>query len=354
VRRWDIPADSGTLVAGVAHSYGGGRRALRRARKRPTDERLHEWRKNVKTLWYQIRLLERAAPSVLAPLVAQFDDLAEALGDDHDLSVLVARLESDPLVFGGKKPVKHAVRLARSQQDDLRRRAFRLGSTLYTETPEAFANRVGAYWNMTVEHGPELVTGGIAELVADERKRSGESTPSRLQDPPSRSVERERKFLVTELPEPSRPGTVLRQGYLAIDGLVSLRVRDAGGKEYTLTVKAGRGALRTELEWAITNDQFETAWTQTGERRIHKTRYRLALDGTSAGELVDDGGIVELDVFHDELDGLVLAEVEFSSDAIMEAFEPPGWFGQEVTDDPSYTNAFLAVNARRGPAADSS
>jgi len=62
-----------------------------------------------------------------------------------------------------------------------------------------------------------------------------------------------------------------------------------------------------------------------------------------------------LDLFEGALEGLRLVEVEFTSDEAMEAFEPPAWFGDEVTDDVRYTNAHLAAHgleARPDPDAD--
>jgi CYTH domain-containing protein len=95
--------------------------------------------------------------------------------------------------------------------------------------------------------------------------------------------------------------------------------------------------VRTELEWPITSEQFDRCWPHTAERRVHKTRHLVPLH---------DGVTAELDEFHDELDGLLLVEVEFTSDDQMHAFEPPEWFGREVTDDPSYRNSMLAVRGR--------
>ena len=115
---------------------------------------------------------------------------------------------------------------------------------------------------------------------------------------------------------------------------------NAGHDGCTLTLKSGRGAVRTELEFPITFEQFTVAWEQTGGRRIRKTRHRLAIDDHE----------VDLDVFHDDLKGLLLAEVEFESDASMASFKPPAWFGPDVTDDITYTNVSLAVNAAAGPA----
>ena len=330
IRKWDIPEDSVWLSTGLHATYRGGRRNLARAAKRPTDERMHEWRKSVKRLWYQLRLVEAAAPSMISPLIDQLDDLAEALGDDHDLCVLIERVDADRSAFGGKKPAKRTIEIARAQQADLRRRAFRLGSTLYFEPTPAFVDRITGYWDLTRLAGPELVTGGIAELVADEARRSPGSRAA-----PASSIERERKFVVADLPALPDEGTRFRQGYIAIDGKVSVRVRDASAQGCTLTVKAGRGSARTELEWPLSDEQFELAWAHTAGRRVHKTRYRIAIVGADS--------VAELDVFHDELDDLMLVEVEFANDDELAGFEPPAWFGTEVTDDDSYSNAVLAV-----------
>lgn len=328
VDHWSIPSGFDSLGDGLRSTYERGRKGLRKARRRPSDDRFHEWRKGVKYLWYQVRLLESAAPSVLTPLADRLDDLSEALGDDHDLSVLIARLESDPERAGGQRAVEGAVELARTQQDELRRRAVRLGATVYAEPAARFATRVGTYWENTIQRGPELVTGGIADLAQEkEEDRAG---------PSGTGFERERKFLLAATPDLPEHGVELRQGYLAVDGSVSVRVRDAGARGCTLTIKGGRGAVRTELEWPITRDRFEAAWAITGGRRIEKTRYELRLDGH----------VVELDVFAGELDGLLLAEVEFESDDSLRRFDPPGWFGREVTDDERYTNALLATAGR--------
>ena len=73
-----------------------------------------------------------------------------------------------------------------------------------------------AYWIAVFEQGPELVTGGIAELAADDERVA---LAARAHDP-TKSVERERKFLVSRIPSLPNEGVALRQGYLAIDGRV--------------------------------------------------------------------------------------------------------------------------------------
>ena len=138
----------------------------------------------------------------------------------------------------------------------------------------------------------------------------------------------------------------LRQGYLAADEHRSIRVRDAGADGCTLTIKAGSGGERTELEWEIEQREFDAAWPHTVGQRVEKTRWRIPYR--------DAGGdhVIELDVFGGELRGLVFAEVEFATHEAFVAFAPPDWFGTEVTNDGRYTNAALAIHGLPADLAD--
>ena len=82
---------------------------------------------------------------------------------------------------------------------------------------------------------------------------------------------------------------------------------------------------------------FETLWPLTDGRRIEKTRY----------ELPHGDATIELDEFGGQLEGLLLAEVEFDSVEASERFDPPGWLGRDVTGDPAYSNRVLAERAGR-------
>ena len=74
--------------------YALGRDEFATARDSDDGDVLHEWRKRVKDLWYQQRLLRDTWSPVLRAYADQADELGEALGDDHDLAVLAAELES--------------------------------------------------------------------------------------------------------------------------------------------------------------------------------------------------------------------------------------------------------------------
>jgi CYTH domain-containing protein/CHAD domain-containing protein len=336
--RWDLGTGFAVLADGLTETYRSGRRGLRDAEKGTTDEAMHEWRKAVKYLWYQMRLLHDAAPSVVGPAIDALDSLGEALGEDHDLAVLVDQLDADPDRFGDSDAVEHARRLARSQQEILRSRAFRAGAAVFAESPSAFRRRMRRLWRAAERQGPELPVGGIAVVSPPPDSADEPDTANDEQDGPI--VERERKFLVESLPDDLDPadGVALRQGYLVtgaqtVSGpAVSVRVRDAGREGCTLTVKAGGGTERTEVDLRIARVHFEALWPLTEGARITKTRHRIPM-----GDLV-----IELDVFEGDHAGLVVAEVEFDSMAALVSFEPPDWFGDDVSDDERYTNAALA------------
>ncbi|MBW3556134.1 MAG: CYTH domain-containing protein [Actinobacteria bacterium] len=147
------------------------------------------------------------------------------------------------------------------------------------------------------------------------------------------STEVERKFLVTDLPDADvlGPGVRLRQGYIAEEGDVQVRVRiSAGGA--TLTVKAGYGLARTEVEVAIATEEAEDLWPHTEGRRLEKVRHRVTLGAA----------VADVDVYGGALHGLCTAEVEFASEEEAASFVPPPWFGRDVTDEAGWDNASLA------------
>lgn len=156
------------------------------------------------------------------------------------------------------------------------------------------------------------------------------------------TIEIERKFILPGFPPAGQlgEGVHLRQGYLAEESDVEVRVRITPA-DATITVKAGTGMSRTEVDVAITLEQAEALWPHTAGRRIDKTRYRVTLD--------DPVGLVaEVDVYTGALAGLSVAEVEFSSEAQAAAFLPPGWFGRELTGERGWSNAALARHGRPG------
>jgi len=153
-------------------------------------------------------------------------------------------------------------------------------------------------------------------------------------------MEIERKFLVDSPPPlDAAESSAIEQGYLAItrpggDGdEVRLRRRD---DQLTLTVKRGGGLVRDEAEIELDPGAFDRLWPLTEGRRLQKRRYLI-----DAGELT-----IELDVYAGALEGLLVAEVEFADEDAAAGFQPPEWFGREVTGKSEYLNETLATRGR--------
>ncbi len=152
---------------------------------------------------------------------------------------------------------------------------------------------------------------------------------------PAREIER--KFLLRRLPDglASHPHAAIEQGYLAIErGGVQVRLRRKGDA-CSLTYKRDRTDGREEREIALSPEQFAALWPGTEGRRLTKTRYDMPL-----GERV-----AEVDVYSGRHEGVVVVEVEFPDLASCQAFVPPDWFGEDVSDDARYSNVVMATTA---------
>ncbi len=146
------------------------------------------------------------------------------------------------------------------------------------------------------------------------------------------AVEIERKFLVKGTQWRQGAGVRLSQGYLNRDQERTVRVRIAGDKSF-LTIKGvTRGTSRAEFEYAIPVADAEQLLELSDGPIIQKTRYIV----------VHDGLTWEVDEFQGDNAGLVVAEVELTSED--QAFTRPPWLGSEVTHDPRYYNSSLAAH----------
>jgi adenylate cyclase len=150
----------------------------------------------------------------------------------------------------------------------------------------------------------------------------------------NRTREIERKFLVRQLPTglTTYSHAEIVQGYLvSMDDGLQVRLRKSG-ERYSLTYKRGTGNVREEREVELSAEQYDALWPATEGKRLVKSRYEIPL-----GEHT-----IEIDVYHDRHEGLVVAEVEFDDEEAAKDFEPPAWLGDDVTGDPRYSNQLLA------------
>jgi CHAD domain-containing protein len=159
--------DPAAIRSGAKKTWKRGRSALAAVREAPDPARFHEWRKRAKYTWYHLKLLRDAAPTVLRPLAGSFKDLADLLGDAHDLVVIVDHLQQDPKRYGGSDAVQHVAGLAERAQRELEARALAIGRRLYVERADAFGRRLSGYWAIWHEAGAEPARAPIRELALD-------------------------------------------------------------------------------------------------------------------------------------------------------------------------------------------
>lgn len=144
----------------------------------------------------------------------------------------------------------------------------------------------------------------------------------------------ERKYLVDVAAwKPQDQGIHFKQGYLNTQKERVVRVRIEGDKA-KLTIKGvSVGVTRAEFEYSIPIDDAAILLDNLCEKPlIDKHRHKE----------VHGGKTWEIDVFHGDNEGLVVAEIELGSED--EKFPTPAWATQEVSSDPRYFNSNLLKN----------
>jgi len=146
------------------------------------------------------------------------------------------------------------------------------------------------------------------------------------------ATEIERKFLIRgEFKSLSVKKLEIVQGYLSVDParIIRLRITD---KKAILSVKAPSvesGLSMYEWEFEIPLKEASEILKVCLPEIIRKTRYLVPFSNHT----------FEVDIFHGSNDGLIIAELELTSED--EFFEKPEWLGDEVTGKPEYYNSNL-------------
>ncbi len=148
------------------------------------------------------------------------------------------------------------------------------------------------------------------------------------------AIEIEHKYLVKDMSfkKMAHKSYSITQGYLSREKGRTVRVRVRDDEAY-VTIKSGRteGFGRQEYEYRIPVEDGRELMKLCPAPVIEKTRY-----------LVDYAGNTwEIDVFHGDLDGLVIAEIELNSED--QQYEVPPFVGENVTGDSRYSNSRLGL-----------
>ncbi len=143
VKRWQ-PAHRRfrALAAGIRATLRQGRKAKARAEKRQDAVAFHEWRKHIKALWYDLRLVEGCSP-LISQDVAALHRAESSLGDDHNIALLLGELSK-----GAPSGLGNLRRAARRHQAELRRQAVADTKRIYDAAPRDYVRRVKRSWKI--------------------------------------------------------------------------------------------------------------------------------------------------------------------------------------------------------------
>jgi len=143
--RLKIEADGWLAIEpGLRQSYGSGRQAFKLARKQPSPENLHGWRKHIKYFCRHLQLLCPEWPEASRNHISELEQLSKLLGDDHDL-YLLAQFVSEHCTSQTPE-AKSLNQLIGKCQDKLHIEILSLGSRLYAEPPAAVCTKLGKHW----------------------------------------------------------------------------------------------------------------------------------------------------------------------------------------------------------------
>ena len=156
-------------------------------------------------------------------------------------------------------------------------------------------------------------------------------------------MEIERKFLVSQI-----PGDIaqykcrfIEQAYLCTNPVVRVR-RD--NDDYYLTYKSNGFVAREEYNLPLTKESYEHLKEKVDGRIIHKTRYVIPMSCVCPenADFCSTPLFLELDIFHDDLAPLILAEIEFPDEETANTYPAPQWLREDVTFSSAYHNSTLS------------
>jgi CHAD domain-containing protein len=137
--------DAVPISAGIKRVYKSGLDAFAKVRQKSTDERLHEWRKQVKYLFNQIDVVARLSAGRFAKIRKRSHRLEELLGQDHDLAVLqqkIMQITKGPGVADNAVGPREWSNRMTHRRSSLQRKALKLGRRLYSGRPKRLGAKI--------------------------------------------------------------------------------------------------------------------------------------------------------------------------------------------------------------------
>ena len=161
----------------------------------------------------------------------------------------------------------------------------------------------------------------------------------------NQNIEIEKKYTIKKLPENLEhyPCKIIEQAYLNTAPVVRVR---KSNDTYYLTYKGSGLMAREEYNLPLDEASYRHLLTKADGNIISKKRYVIPIEKPQFQKnfvpAIEPALSIELDVFAPPFAPLVMAEVEFPSVEMADAFIPPAWFDEEVTNNPEYHNSVMS------------
>ena len=154
-------------------------------------------------------------------------------------------------------------------------------------------------------------------------------------------MEIEKKYRVIKMPENLEryPKKIIEQGYVCVKPVVRIR---KSNEEYYLTYKSKIGLDESVGIDTCVSNEFEAPLTESGYFHLKKKIDGYMVEKVRYCIPIDQKLTAELDVFEGRLKGLIIVEVEFDSEEEAHLFQPPDWFGEDVSSDHRFKNNYLS------------
>ena len=147
-----IPDRFESLEPGLRRVYRRGRHRLGEAEQHPTTTNVHEWRKRVKYLRYQMEALTPLWTDVIGGFERSLNHLSELLGVEHDLADLAVLVHLEPHLISRDLDRNRLLAAIARRRAALQAEAFVVGDRVYAEPPRRFTARVAPYWQSWQRH----------------------------------------------------------------------------------------------------------------------------------------------------------------------------------------------------------
>jgi CHAD domain-containing protein len=146
--------DSALTKATLKRPYKKAYQAFRVAKQEPSDENLHEWRKQVKYHFHQLEFIQSLKPKRIATTIKQAHRISDFLGDDHDLALLHEKLTAPSQRRVSSPPTgsDELIKQLQRRRAKFQRKAQQLGKKLYAHKPKKIAKQLSKHMNGKVAH----------------------------------------------------------------------------------------------------------------------------------------------------------------------------------------------------------